>query len=403
VGKPNIKALKRLLTAYGVPKSVKSLSDKRRKRHIPLSHIYYSIFFIVVLNLKSFLQSDQLMREKSVKRFMGSKRKMVVSDTTMIRHLEFNFDTEELKAMNYRVYEQMKGKGYFGHKLTPGSRRRNIAIMDGTGYGEYLVERISIVGEKMLFPLDLEFMEKKGKELPTADVLLEDISIRMPHPAIDLLIEDGLYVSRHHINRCLKKNFHVLIKTDEEGLNILRDANGMFDSESMRKELELYEGFDEKRMVSYEAIAVGDLYLDGVDIPLKVARITERNLKTNEVSRFYAITTDTSLTALEMREGCHLRWEIENNDFRMLNALCASKHDFFKRKDQNEAMEKLLLILFLSFAILNLYNLIVVSAMRQKTREEKRIYDYAKQTRFYLCRLIYNSLMILYSERSVGI
>jgi hypothetical protein len=124
----------------------------------------------------------------------------------MIRHLEFNFDAEELKAMNYRVYEQMNGKGYLGHKLTPGSRRRNIAIMDGTGYGEYLVERISIVGEKMLFPLDLAFMEKKGKELPTADVLLEDISTRMPHPAIDLFIEDGLYVSRHHIFSHTTKN-----------------------------------------------------------------------------------------------------------------------------------------------------------------------------------------------------
>jgi hypothetical protein len=43
------------------------------------------------------------------------------------------------------------------------------------------------------------------------------------------------------------------------------------------EDLEPYKGFDEKRMVSYEAIAVDDLYLDGVDVPLKVARIIERN------------------------------------------------------------------------------------------------------------------------------
>lgn len=402
MGKPNIKAIKKLLTDFKITKAVKSLSDKRRKRQIPLSHIYYSIFFMVLLNLKSFLQADQLMREKSMKRFLRSKRKMVVSDSTIIRHLEFNFELNELRKINYDVYKQTKEKGFYDYRLAPSSKNRRIAVIDGTGYGKYLVVRISIIGKNVLFPLDLRIMKKKGKELPEAGKLIDQVVAVLKKSFVELVIVDGLYKSQHFIKKCLKNGIHVLIKSREERLSIIKDANGMFDTESIRKDLEQYSGFDEKRMVTYEVITVSDLQFDGIDVPLKVARVTERNIKTGETTIFYAITTDLSLNALEMREGCHARWKIENNDFKQLNALCKSKHKYFKRDNQNEAMMKLLLIFFLAFAILNIYEYSVRSRIARKPKDKKKTYEFAKITLLYICKLIYNSLIICYSERGPG-
>ncbi|MBN2535364.1 MAG: transposase [Spirochaetales bacterium] len=402
MGKPNIEEIKKLLTAYGIPKSVKSLSDKRRKRQIPLSHIYYSIFFMVLLNLKSFLQTDQLMREKAVKSFFTSKRKMVVSDSTIIRNLEFNFELKELQKMNYKVFKQIEKSGYLNYQLTSDSRKRRIALIDGTGYGKYLVVRITIIGENILFPLDLRIMEKKGKELPEAEKLIDQVVGILKKSFVDLVIVDGLYKSRYFIRNCLKNGIHVLIKSGEERLSIIKDAKGMFDTESISKELEQYSGFDENRMVKYDVIAVSDMKFDGVDAPMKVARVIEKNIKTDEITSFYAFTTDVSLNALEMKEGSHSRWKIENNDFRQLNSLCKSKHDYFKRDNQNNAMMKLLLIFFLAFAILNIYKEKVLSRIEKKAKDEKETYEYAKWTFIYVCRLIYNSLFICYSERASG-
>jgi hypothetical protein len=400
--KPNIKAIKKLLTAYGIPKSVKSLSDKRRKRQIPLSHIYYSIFFMVLLNIKSFLQTDQLMREKAIKSFLASKRKMVVSDSTIIRNLEYNFELKELQKMNYEVFKRIEESGYFDYQFQSERRKRRIAVIDGTGYGKYLVVRITIIGEKILFPLDLRIMKKKGKELPEAEKLIDQVVGILKKSFVDIVIVDGLYKSQHFIRNCLKNGIHVLIKSGEERLSIIKDAKGMFDTESIRKGLEQNNGFDEKRMVKYEVIAVSDMKFDGVDAPMKVARVTEQNIKTDETTSFYAITTDVSLNALEMREASHSRWKIENNDFRQLNSLCKSKHDYFKRDNQNNAMIKLLLIFFLAFAILNIYKDKILSQIEKKAKDEKETYEYAKWTLLYVCRLIYNSLFICYSERAPG-
>ncbi len=79
-------------------------------------------------------------------------------------------------------------------------------------------------------------------------------------------------------------------------------------------------------MVSYQVYALEGFFLEGVDAPIKVAWVHEENLRTGEQIDFWALTSLQELTACEMRELAHWRWDIENNGFKSLNNLVNTKH-----------------------------------------------------------------------------
>lgn len=76
--------------------------------------------------------------------------------------------------------------------------------------------------------VDLEPMEKRGKELPAGYALLRRLKAKLGTVFVDLILGDGLYLSAPFFNlRLGELKSDVLAKTDERGLRIIQDAQGL--------------------------------------------------------------------------------------------------------------------------------------------------------------------------------
>ena len=53
---------------------------------------------------------------------------------------------------------------------------------------------------------------------------------------------------------------------------------------------------------------------------MKVAHVKESYIKEDREEDFWVLTTDGSLSGLQMRESGHIRWRIENNGFKAFDA-----------------------------------------------------------------------------------
>ena len=73
-------------------------TDIRHKPQIPLTHIITSIFLMPIVGLRSFLALDNKSRQSPFKKLLGSKRKMVCSDSTIERVLRWIKNSKESKV-----------------------------------------------------------------------------------------------------------------------------------------------------------------------------------------------------------------------------------------------------------------------------------------------------------------
>jgi len=151
----------------------------------------------------------------------------------------------------------------------------------------------------------------------------------------------------------------VLIKTDEESLNIIKDAKGLFSHwyNYSRYGLEHEVGFDDQRLCDYELWASEGFTFRGVEKPLKVAHVKEKypkEVKPEKQNRdFWVICSDETLSGMQLRELAHLRWRIENNGFRQLNQQANCDHVY---THEPHAFEALVLILFIGFNLFLLFS-----------------------------------------------
>ncbi|MEM4724589.1 MAG: hypothetical protein QXP01_06220 [Candidatus Hadarchaeum sp.] len=123
--------------------------------------------------------------------------------------------------------------------------------------------------------VDAEPMEKQGKQLPTSRRLLDRWGQRFGPGFLDLLLLDGLYVAQDFINPCLEMKIDVALKTEEEGLLILQQANALFDHRQIFTGMEYQGGFDLERGCQYQVWASGGFHHTGVEAPFWVARVQE--------------------------------------------------------------------------------------------------------------------------------
>jgi len=70
--------------------------------------------------------------------------------------------------------------------------KRRIGIIDGSGLGRLLASCFEIVDPVSLI-VDLEPMEKRGKELPAGYALLRRLKAKMGTGFVDLILGDVLY------------------------------------------------------------------------------------------------------------------------------------------------------------------------------------------------------------------
>lgn len=328
----------------------KNLEDSRPRPQIPTWQIYEGVLLGGIFRKRSFLQIDQLLRQRELKRFLKSDRVQVASDTEIPLVLSL-MNEEQLRALNYLIYGRAKQSGLLQLKdpLLSGLR---VGVMDGSCFGRFWAVCFEILSDPPIF-LDFQPMAKRGKELPTSKKLLARLVKRFGKSFIDLILLDGLYVSKDHINQALRAGIDVLIKTDEEGLSIIEDAEGIFNQWENFKETVSYErGVDEERLVEYEIWSAAGFKFPGVGQDFKVARVREQNLKTGEVITFWVLTTRQGLSGEQMRELAHRRWSIENNGFKQLNEQTYSKHIW---SHDEEVCKRLLWVQMMAVNLLGLF------------------------------------------------
>jgi len=268
---------------------------------------------------------------------------MVASDTTLIRNLSNNINRDELEEINFKIAERLGD-----YSIEPALNRRCM-ILDGTGIGKQLSET-AIIPAKTNIILGTYKIEKKGKELEGAKRLIRKIALRFDKNYFNLVLYDGLGYTKNMFNDCDRLlGAKVLVKTTED-LKVVKEVETLinFGIAKVFKE----SGFDNERLVKYDITYANQMSGDTIDFPLKVAVITEENIKTGVIETFYVITNDLELSPHEMRYAAHLRWRIENNGFKLMNKLFETKKYRSKNRD---CIENLYLINIIVYNILMLF------------------------------------------------
>ena len=192
----------------------------------------------------------------------------------------------------------------------------------------------------------------------------------------------GLYKDKKTINLILSKESHALIKTTETRLDIIKDANGLFTYWEKFPGVDYQKGLDIDRMCEYQVWSCGSFQLWGVKCNIKVAHVTEDYIKEEKHEDFWVLSTDESLSGLQMREGGHVRWTIENNGFKALDEQTNCDHVY---THDAHTFEALMLMLFIGWNLLLLFDL----------EDVRKGYENAKWTLDFLSELL---LMWFYVE-----
>lgn len=302
-----------------------SFSDSRKRPQIPASHIAKSVIYMPALQLQSLLQLDQIARSHVFRNLIGSQRNMVASDTTLQRVLPlFHFQpiNDTIKAVYNQITARSLSKFHFssGKKLV-------LAAVDGSGFGHLFASVVAIIGSGT-FPLDAQVSDTYGKELLCSRAILSQTTDTLGKSWCDLLVADGLYVTKTDFLFAIQNlGCHLFVKTSELSLSIIQDAIAIFSANN--PDIVSASGFDPLHKVNYQVNSISGLSWQNIPSPFTVARIIETKLNTkpgeNSTETFFVITTKSDLSPNELRETAHARWFIENNVFKRLNALINSK------------------------------------------------------------------------------
>lgn len=320
-----------------------------------MSTLFMFLVGSLALHRKSFHQMDLFGRQKEVRQWLGTSRYLVASDATFWRVLP-GMDQPRIREELQQACVLLRQKGH-GKIALPEGRKVRAAAVDGSVLAGRYASVLEVLGAHAAVA-DFEPCENRGKELPAAEALLRRYFRRHGQGVVDVVLGDGLYITQGMIRLCREElGTHLLVKTSEEGLVIVRNAEELIESRS--RPIEETRGVDLLRGVAFEIQAVSGLRHADVPHPLKVARVKLDRIKgtnRNSCEDFWIITTDQSLTPLQMRELAHLRWSIENHAFRALSAAVDSKHLWTRGENSAKRFEVLMLLMFLAFTLLLAYH-----------------------------------------------
>lgn len=297
----------------------------------------------------SLRQSDRLLRSEGF--LEAAKIKRGASDTTMMRIME-GMTPEALNAGLRKVAHRIRAEGNAG--VTIGNKRYRVGIVDGTCIGGQQVSVLMMAGAVGSI-VGAEPIEKYGKELEASFKLLGCVNRFYGYPVADICLGDGLYACTGFFKTCAAIGADGIVKTDNTGLNAIKEANEIFDSAGLLSGVDYQEGCDPQRGCAYRAWSVGDIAWMDTEIRLTVARIEETHFKgklKGQTERFWMLSQSSRFSAVELRELGHGRWFIEANGFRCLNEQCHTKHIY----SHNKKTAFLFSILnFIAFMLINSY------------------------------------------------
>jgi hypothetical protein len=345
---------------FDLRKKARDLSEPRKRPEIPISQIFLLVVGALALRKQSFHQIDLFARNKGAKKWLGSRRPMVASDATLWRVLP-QMDATELRTLVHDAYRLLRRNGH-GKLELPSGRRIRAAAVDGTCWGKRYASAVEMLGDAPVV-LDFEPAPGEGHELATSEAVLRRVFYQyhdLEGGLADIVLGDGAYITQKMLRLCREElRTHLLVKTKElDTLLVLKDAEALFNApRDTAPEIEHYRGIDADRRFSYEIWAASGFEQNGFDGPLKVARVRTDPIKGREgAETFWIITTDTTLSGLDMRELAHRRWTIENQGFRALNDAMNSKHIWTRGKNSEEIFERLMLMMTLSFMLVVAYH-----------------------------------------------
>jgi hypothetical protein len=333
------------------------IRDQRKRPEIPTAAIVKSVREMAVLGQTSLLAMDQYARSPEARKWHGSQRKMVVSDTTVPRVLE-GVDQGQVMEIPYEAVRQLDQESHWDWKLPTGRKVRAGGIVDGSCFGGFWASTLMLAGSTEAV-LDLEPYEGRGHELAASRRVLRRANKRLGKGFFDLILGDGLYPTQKDFRLCRRElGSDLLVKTEEESLTVIEDARNMF-FPRRGKRLEAVkraEGVDPSRQICYEVIWSEGFEWQELEYPMTVAYVREKRLKPiegrPEVTQFWALTTFEGLVGEELRELAHGRWKIENGIFKRLNALVESKH---YASHHSKVQEMLLRLWMLGLTLLGVY------------------------------------------------
>jgi hypothetical protein len=301
------------------------LPDARTKPAIPLATVLGAVAMMPLFALKSFLALDREARGSELKHLLDSNRRMVVSDSTILRVLG-SLASDTVQDVLLATVAAADRLGVLRSPLVEGGRPYRIGIVDGSTMKNHDVVVVDLHGAIDAPVLVLE-SKGHGYEYATA---LSGLKTRMPTlgPLVpDIIMGDGLYFNEPIATEIHKLGADFLFKvtTEPQWRQVLSDAHFVIQSHrSYPKYRQTASGYDGERLCSWEMELATATY---AGVPVKVAFVCEHYQKDprRESSTFWILSSALDLSPAELREAGHVRWHIENDVFKRLSHLVGTK------------------------------------------------------------------------------
>ena len=350
---------------------LRRFTDIRKKPQIRLQDILVSVLFMPFYSLTSLLGLDRTTRKRSFKTLFRCERKMVVSDSTVARVLNW-LDEQQLQQFPRAFLGIFEHHSLSKRELVPGGKARRLGIIDGSCMGTHYLSMLDLCG-KTDYPVMFLPYNKQGKELPTSQLLLRQAKTTLGAQFPELLLLDGEYFTKNIFQEVASCKAQLFIKSKEPFRDVHQDAQLLFRAkDKFPGDIIEEDGFDAQRCCHW-AIEITSGEFAGH--PLQVAHLVEEYLKrkTNRHVECWIVTTDLSLLPTEIREAAHLRWHVENNVFKRLSKQSGTKRFHFKDPKRFYSMLRLFC------AAVALFDMLIVILQRAE-QQFKRIRDGIKVT-----------------------
>ena len=315
-----------------------SFRDIRTHPRIRLRDILVSVFLMPYWGVTALLRLDVRLRTPEMLRFFRcpKEKKVVVSDTTIARVLKW-LDPQDSRAALLAPIHTFDKENLLTLRLTPKGASRRLGVIDGSQMGDHYLVAALLCG-KVNYPILTEPCKGRGHELKATQRLLPIAHQLLGPAAPQLWLFDAHYFNQSSFQTVEDQQAHLLIKfTPHEDdvdtklfRDVLEDAKALFAARTNAIDpVPQEEGFDSARFCSW---SMKKTSAEFAGYPIHIFLLTEDypKRKKNAHVETWIITTDLSLSFAEAREAAHLRWQIENNEFKRVSHLAGTKTVYFK-------------------------------------------------------------------------
>ena len=365
-------ALKKLLTymtsVYEIPQKIKCLSDKRKRRSIPLFNIVMPVLLFLMLQYESFhtVFSAPESMSKRLRNYIRGK----IPKVDAVRDVLSGIDPEEIRRIHEETIDTIKKNRVFREgtiggyvvagidgvelfsstkKSCPGCLTRK----NRAGETEYFHRSVVcmtvgkaphvILGQEMLKPRD--GAEKDEGELTGGKRLVERLRKRHGH-FTDVIVADALYLNAPFINIIKENGLEAVIRLKDEKRLIFQDAEGFFNRREGKK-----RSFQRGKK-AVEVWDISGFEIENCPYRLRVVKYHESWEKNGkETERWIWLVTTLEQTPPKILwEMMNRRWDIEENGFHQLKTYYHAKHCYC-----HAAVEVIFNLMIIGFNMRELY------------------------------------------------